>query len=115
MDSTGKLIHVEVWAVNFSAPSRKERREERLTVWVTEDGGLAEILHLDHWRETDEQSHETKPAVGSVLKSTHFAPARWCLSFVYPLQPALNNNSIHIRALPKLWFLESCSPTHGRG
>jgi hypothetical protein len=48
MDSTGKLIHVEVWAVNFSAPSRKERREERLTVWVTEDGGLAEILHLDH-------------------------------------------------------------------
>jgi len=48
MDSTGKLIHVEVWAVNFSDPSRKERREERLTVWVTEDGRLAEILHLDH-------------------------------------------------------------------
>lgn len=47
-DATGKLIHVEIWAVNFRDPSRKERPAERLTVWVTEDGRLAEIRHLDH-------------------------------------------------------------------
>lgn len=75
-DATGAPIHVEVWAVNFRDPSLKERSGERLTVWVTEDGRTAEVRHLDHSWYADEQSHSTRPAFGSDLRSTRAAPVR---------------------------------------
>jgi hypothetical protein len=60
-DATGKLVHVEIWAVNFCGPSRKERPDELFTVWVTADGRTADIQHLDHWWDADEQKDEREP------------------------------------------------------
>jgi len=68
-EATGKLIHIEIWAVNFRDPSRKERSDELFTVWVTADGRTADIQHLDHWWDADEQPDARETSAQSVLKS----------------------------------------------
>lgn len=47
-DANGKISHAEIWAVNFRDPSRTERSDEILTVWVAPDGRAADIKHLAH-------------------------------------------------------------------
>ena len=46
-DSNGKVMHAEIWAVNFRDPSRKARPDELFTVWVTVAGDTADIRRLD--------------------------------------------------------------------
>jgi len=68
-EATGKLNHIEIWAVNFRDPTRKERSDELFTLWVTADGRTAGIKHLDHWWDADEQPDARETSAQPVLKS----------------------------------------------